>query len=103
MTGNPPAGDGDGDTSGRDAAEIRARLRPLPVPTQGRAEIVYLDPVRERPASQYSPEGEIRMMGEFAAGLARRNSVSRPMIYGLIAIMLLPILVTVIAVVSTWV
>ncbi|CAN5554511.1 hypothetical protein BH10ACT8_BH10ACT8_17770 [soil metagenome] len=67
-----------------------------------RPEIVYLDPHADRPVSQYSPEGEIRMMGDFAAGLARRNNVSRPMAFALVAIVLLPIIVTVIAVISSW-
>jgi hypothetical protein len=64
--------------------------------------IVYLDPRGDRPVSQYSPEGEIRMMGDFAAGLARKNNLPRPMAWVLVAIILLPILVSVIAVVTTW-
>jgi hypothetical protein len=66
-----------------------------------RAEIVYLDPHYERPVSQYSPEGEIRMMGDLAAGLTRRNSVSRPMAYALVAIVLFPILISVVAVLTS--
>jgi hypothetical protein len=64
--------------------------------------IVYLDPKDDRPVSQYSPEGEIRMMGELAAGLARSSTISRPMAVALVAIILLPIVVSVIAVVTTW-
>jgi hypothetical protein len=64
--------------------------------------IVYLDPNADRPVSQYSPEGEIRMMGEFAAGLARSGNVSRRMVWALVAIILLPILVSIVAVVTTW-
>jgi hypothetical protein len=64
--------------------------------------IVYLDPRHDRPVSQYSPEGEIRMMGDFAAGLARSSNLSRPMAWGLVAIILLPIIISVIAVVTTW-
>jgi hypothetical protein len=63
--------------------------------------IVFLDPQRDRPISQYSPEGEIQMMGEFASGLSRRK-LPLPLVLGLIAILLLPIVVTVVAVVSTW-
>ncbi|MGX7679839.1 hypothetical protein ACSMXN_13190 [Jatrophihabitans sp. DSM 45814] len=68
----------------------------------GRPEIVYLDPHYERPVSQYSPEGEIRMMGDFAAGLTRRHRVSRPMAFALVAIILLPIILSVFAVIGTW-
>jgi hypothetical protein len=73
---------------------------PRPQPTA--QHIVYLDPQADRQVSQYSPEGEIRMMGEFAAGLARSSSISRPMAVALVALILLPILVSVIAVVTTW-
>jgi hypothetical protein len=72
-------------------------------PTQrARQAIVYLDPTWEQPVSPYSPEGEIRMMGDFAAGLARNNGVSRPMAFVLVAIILLPILLSVLAVVTSW-
>jgi hypothetical protein len=67
-----------------------------------RRDIVYLDPRWDRPVSQYSPEGEIRMMGDFAAGLSRRGKVSRPMVYLLVAIVLLPIALSVLAVVTGW-
>lgn len=68
-----------------------------------RPEIVYLDPHAERPVSQYSPEGEIRMMGDFAAGLTRgKSGASRPMAYALVIIVLLPIVISVIALLSTW-
>jgi hypothetical protein len=63
---------------------------------------VYLDPHYERPVSQYSPEGEIRMMGDFAAGLTRRRQVSRPLAYTFVAIILLPILISVLALISSW-
>ncbi|UQX86684.1 hypothetical protein M6D93_10205 [Jatrophihabitans telluris] len=86
-----------GNDAQRRSEELRARLRtPLPQ-VSSRAEIVYLDPRRDRPVSQYSPEGEIRMMGEFAAGLSRHRSVSRPMAYGLVIIVLLPILLSALA------
>jgi hypothetical protein len=65
--------------------------------------IVYLDPHHERPASPNSPEGEIRLMGEFAAGLNRRGAhVSRPLAIVLVALIVLPIIVSVLAVVTTW-
>lgn len=67
-----------------------------------RQHIVYLDPRADRSVSQYSPEGEIRMMGDFAAGLNRRNGVSRPMAFALVAIVLLPILISIFAVVASW-
>jgi hypothetical protein len=76
--------------------------RPEAWTTGTRHEIVYLDPRADRPVSQYSPEGEIRMMGDFAAGLNRRSNVSRPMAFALVAIILLPILISVFAVVSSW-
>jgi hypothetical protein len=69
-------------------------------PDSGR-HIVYLDPLQDRPLSPYSPEGEIQMMGDFAAGLSRRG-LPRPMVLALIAIILLPILVTLVAVITTW-
>ena len=58
-------------------------------------QIVYLDPHATRPVSQYAPEGEIRMMGDFAAGLAR--SRSKRMAWLLLLILLLPVLVGVAA------
>jgi hypothetical protein len=67
-----------------------------------RPEIVYLDPHAERPLSQYSPEGEIRMMGDFALGLSRGKNVSRAMAYGLVLIVLLPILISALALLSSW-
>ncbi|MDQ1716212.1 MAG: hypothetical protein QOE71_2303 [Pseudonocardiales bacterium] len=84
-----------------------AGVPPMGPPTAGsmratRPEIVYLDPHYERPVSQYSPEGEIRMMGDFAAGLTRRRKVSRPMAFTLVAIILLPILISILAVISSW-
>ncbi|MCW2541685.1 MAG: hypothetical protein JWN95_3410 [Frankiales bacterium] len=64
--------------------------------------IVFLDPYSARPVSQYSPEGEIRMMGDFARGLSRNRAVSKPMILGLLAIILLPIIVSFVAVLASW-
>jgi hypothetical protein len=75
---------------------------PRPNATGQRPEIVYLDPERERPVSQYSPEGEIRMMGDFAAGLSRGGRVSRPVAFALVAIVLIPIILSVVAVLSNW-
>lgn len=63
------------------------------------AHMVHLDPQHDRPVSQYSPEGEIRMMGEFAAGLSRRGAVSRPMAVILVLLILAPIVLSVLAVV----
>jgi hypothetical protein len=74
---------------------------PLPPLSGERPEIVYLDPHAERPVSQYSPEGEIRMMGDFAAGLSRRR-VSRPLAFALVAVVLIPIVLSVLAVLSNW-
>ena len=71
-------------------------LRP---PATGR-HIVYLDPKLDRPVSPYSPEGEIRMMGEFAAGLSRRGAVSRPMAILLVALILAPIVLSVLAILT---
>jgi hypothetical protein len=68
-------------------------------PTTGR-HIVYLDPKLDRPVSPYSPEGEIRMMGEFAAGLSRRGAVSRPMAILLVALILAPIVLSVLAILT---
>ena len=68
-----------------------------------RPEIVYLDPHADRPVSQYSPEGEIRMMGEFASGLARSGSnLSRPMAFAIVVVLLLPVVLGVLALLSTW-
>jgi hypothetical protein len=61
--------------------------------------MVHLDPRYDRPVSQYSPEGEIRMMGEFAAGLSRRGAVSRPMAIILVVLILAPILISLLAIV----
>ncbi|HEY2042708.1 MAG TPA: hypothetical protein VGH11_08530 [Jatrophihabitans sp.] len=83
-------------------------IEPSPIEPQrrrtyaSRAEIVYLDPHLDRPVSQYSPEGEIRMMGEFAAGLSRNSNLSRPMAFLLVAVILLPIALSILAVVSGW-
>jgi len=63
--------------------------------------MVYLDPKLDRPVSPYSPEGEIRMMGDFASGLRRRGAVSRPMAVILVALILAPILLSVLAVVTS--
>jgi hypothetical protein len=63
--------------------------------------MVYLDPKHDRPVSQYSPEGEIRMMGEFASGLRRRGALSRPMAIILVVLILAPILVSVLAVLTS--
>jgi hypothetical protein len=64
--------------------------------------MVYLDPKLDRPVSQYSPEGEIRMMGDFAAGLSRRGAISRPMAIILVVLILAPIVLSVLAVVTSW-
>lgn len=61
--------------------------------------MVYLDPKFDRPVSQYSPEGEIRMMGDFASGLRRRGAISRPMAIILVLLILAPIVLSVLAVV----
>jgi hypothetical protein len=74
---------------------------PRQPPITGR-HIVYLDPKLDRPVSQYSPEGEIRMMGEFAAGLSRRGALSRPMAILLVVLILSPILLSVLAVLTNW-
>ncbi|HEX2904252.1 MAG TPA: hypothetical protein VHO01_12420 [Jatrophihabitans sp.] len=71
-------------------------LPPKPVTS---AHIVQLDPRHDRPVSPYSPEGEIRMMGEFAAGLSRRGAVSRPMAITLVILILAPIVLSVLAIV----
>jgi membrane-associated PAP2 superfamily phosphatase len=63
--------------------------------------MVYLDPKHDRPVSQYSPEGEIRMMGEFASGLSRRGAVSRPMAILLVVLILAPILISVLALLTS--
>jgi hypothetical protein len=59
--------------------------------------MVYLDPKLDRPVSPYSPEGEIKMMGDFAAGLSRRGALSRPMAILLVALILAPIVLSVLA------
>jgi hypothetical protein len=63
--------------------------------------MVHLDPKYDRPVSQYSPEGEIRMMGELASGLRRRGAVSRPMAIILMVLILAPIVVSLLAVLSS--
>jgi hypothetical protein len=64
--------------------------------------LVYLDPVRDRVVSPYSPEGEIRMMGELASGLIRRGRVSRTMAIALVLLILIPVVLSVLAVVTGW-
>ena len=65
--------------------------------------MVYLDPKLDRPVSPYSPEGEIRMMGDFAAALSRRRgAISRPMAIILVVLILAPIVLSVLAVLTTW-
>jgi hypothetical protein len=71
-------------------------------PPQTPAHIVYLDPKLDRPVSPYSPEGEIRMMGEFASGLRRRGAVSRPMAIILVLLILAPIVISVLALLTGW-
>lgn len=71
-------------------------------PSSTGSHIVYLDPKHDRPVSPYSPEGEIRMMGEFAAGLRRRGAISRPMAIVLVLLILAPIVLSVLAVVTGW-
>jgi hypothetical protein len=71
-------------------------------PPQTGTHIVYLDPKLDRPVSPYSPEGEIRMMGEFASGLRRRGAVSRPMAIILVLLILAPIVISVLALVTGW-
>ncbi len=73
-----------------------------PRPTFTGQHIVYLDPKLDRPVSQYSPEGEIRMMGDFAAGLSRRGAISRPMAIILVFLILAPIVLSVLGVVMSW-
>jgi len=68
-------------------------------PATGR-HIVYLDPKLDRPVSPYSPEGEIRMMGDFAAGLSRRGALSRPMAILLVLLILAPIVLSVLAMIG---
>ena len=63
--------------------------------------IVYIDPHGDRPVSQYSPEGEIRMMGDLAAGLSRRGAVSRPMALALLVLIVAPIALSVLAVLTS--
>lgn len=73
-------------------------MEPLRKPDSS-AHMVHLDPRHDRPVSQYSPEGEIRMMGDFAAGLSRRGAVSRPMAIILVVLILAPIVLSVLAIV----
>jgi hypothetical protein len=70
-------------------------------PTHTGYHMVYLDPKLDRPVSQYSPEGEIRMMGDLAAGLRRRGALSRPMAIILVALILAPIVLGVLAIVTS--
>lgn len=72
-----------------------------PGPAHTGHHMVYLDPKLDRPVSQYSPEGEIRMMGEFASGLRRRGAISRPMAIILVVLILAPILVSVLAMLTS--
>jgi hypothetical protein len=72
----------------------------LPRPPATGRHIVYLDPKLDRPVSPYSPEGEIRMMGEFAAGLSRRGALSRPMAIVLVLLILAPIVLSVLAILT---
>ena len=77
--------------------QVDEQLRP---PSATGRHIVYLDPKLDRAVSPYSPEGEIRMMGEFAAGLSRRGAVSRPMAIVLVVLILAPIVLSVLAVIT---
>ncbi|MDQ2836090.1 MAG: hypothetical protein M3Y42_16570 [Actinomycetota bacterium] len=77
-------------------------LEPRRHPSSREHHMIYLDPKHDRPVSQYSPEGEIRMMGDFASGLSRRGAVSRPMGIILVALILAPIVLSVLAVVINW-
>ncbi|HTZ43492.1 MAG TPA: hypothetical protein VMB79_06485 [Jatrophihabitans sp.] len=79
----------------------RDRLRPVTQPHTS-AHIVYLDPKLDRPVSQYSPEGEIRMFGEFAAGLSRHGAVSRWMGIALMLVVLTPIVLSLLAIFTHW-
>jgi len=83
----------------RHAVQVDEELRR---PSTTGRHIVYLDPKFDRPVSPYSPEGEIRMMGEFAAGLSRRGAVSRPMAIMLVVLFLAPILLTTLAIITGW-
>jgi hypothetical protein len=96
-----------------DSPDGPIRPQPRPASSQGagpseapapgrRAEIVYLEPDHRRQVSPYSPEGEIQMMGDFASGLRRSGTVSRPMIIALVVIILLPVVVSLVAVLSTF-
>ena len=76
--------------------------RPARPPRGHPSAIVYLEPSHRRQVSPYSPEGEIQMMGDFATGLRRSGTVSRPMIIALVVIILLPIVVSLVAVLSTF-
>jgi len=58
--------------------------------------IVHLDPELSRPVSPYSPEGEIFMFGQLASGLKRRK-LSRPMALGLLIVLMLPLIVSLLA------
>lgn len=72
-----------------------------PIPGRTEHYIVHLDPLRSRPVSPYSPEGEIMMFGDLASGLKRRK-LSRPMALGLLIVLLLPLIVSIIAMFRTW-
>lgn len=78
-------------------SEGRLDRHPPGPPAYTGTHIVYLDPKLDRPVSPYSPEGEIRMFGEFAAGLSRRGGVSRWMGLALMLVVLIPIVLTLLA------
>ena len=80
----------------------RSRPPETPWKPDTSAHMVHLDPRYDRPVSPYSPEGEIRMMGDFAAGLSRRGAVSRPMAIVLVLLILAPIVISLLAVLTTW-
>jgi len=94
-----PDGPGPDDRSG---PQPGSRLPPPLRPSHTGAHIVYLDPHSDRPVSPYSPEGEIRMIGEFATGLRRRGALSRPMAILLVAMIVAPLVLSVIALITGW-
>jgi len=94
---DPTESDGPGRDDGSGPA-----LPPPVRPTHTGAHIVYLDPRSDRPVSPYSPEGEIRMIGEFATGLRRRGALSRPMAILLVVLILAPLALSLIALVTGW-
>jgi hypothetical protein len=88
--------------TGRTRHAVQVDIDPTePKPPTSRHHMVYLDPKFDRPVSQYSPEGEIRMMGDFASGLSRRGAVSRPMAIILVVLILAPIVLSVLAVITS--